>query len=180
VQYTLPRVSFPTFQTEEQLRGSLTSGPRKKIKAHGALLSFEALRPYPPDEHGRHCHGREAPPPPAPPRAVAPRRGRLVLPAAASRGEAKGLGRPCPRVARPRRCAARRRGGGERRRDRVLAGELLHVAGAVRAVRAGVVVAHQALRQVQGPSRNLRFSFTFDVLLQNSTTICPMGTPLLG
>ena len=35
-------------------------------------------------------------------------------------------------------------------RDRVLAGELLHVVGALRSSRAWVVVPHQALRQVQG------------------------------
>ena len=102
-----------------------------------------------PAENGRR-HGRSAPPPPAPRRAAADaaRRGRL-LPEGV-RAETKAAPRLTrARVARPRRVPARRRGGG--RRDRVLAGELLHVAGALRSLRAGAVVAHQALRQVQGP-----------------------------
>ncbi|XP_021307235.1 codanin-1 [Sorghum bicolor] len=104
-------------------------------------------------QNGRHRHrGCEAPPPPAPRPAAGAAAGRGGLRAArpaVTRSEEESPCLPSARVPGQRRGPARCRGRGGRRRDRVLAGELLHVAGAVRSLRAGAVVPHQALRQVQ-------------------------------
>lgn len=119
------------------------------------------------DPNGSHRR-RDPPPPPASPRAAAVARrrrgggGRWWGPVARCRaetGEGPPRRRPAPRVARrqQRRRGRRRRapGRGGGRGDGVLAGELLHVAGALRALRPWPLVAHQALRQVQGTALHL-------------------------
>lgn len=122
---------------------------------HTDFPAFPSLRPLSPAQNERHHRrGCEAPPPPAP------------RPAASTAGRSAGLGaplvsirsaettspcRPGARVAGPRRGPPRHRGRGGQRRDRLLAGELLHVSGTLRSLRSGAVVPHQALRQVQGP-----------------------------
>lgn len=139
----------PFYQVAQkaQCLSHLHAGPTSFMSASRCLPTPAALSPA---ENGRHHRrGREAPPRPAPRGATAAAVRGLRAPPATSRATGPVL--PGTRVARPRRGPARRRGGRGGGRDRVLAGELLHVAGALRALRAGAVVAHQALRQVQGP-----------------------------
>ena len=138
----------------------LLESPRTKAHLHTGPAQPSPLshprgpQPLSPAQNGRHQRrGCEAPPTPAPRPAAgaAAGRGGLRAPPAAILAEEASPCRPGARVAGQRRGPARRRGRGGRRRDRLLAGELLHIAGALRSLRAGAVVPHQALRQVQGP-----------------------------